>query len=198
LAFGAALSPAIFNPLSDKPEARMLDALAGDHPIYVVGADKHTSNAFAINYYLGDRVRRLPSAADADTCPTGTVLIFSQRADTAGLPDTYHMTLLKARLSDTRKPALFAVQTGTPVVRRKIHLEGDSVGQDLPPTPEGLPPQAAEIPVMRNYAKPGTTSAPADTAKRIVVKRIERDTAGSTRGIVPSRVNPEIVPEISE
>ncbi len=198
LAFGASLAPAIFNPLSDKPEARMLDALAGDKPIYVVGADKHTSNAFAINYYMNDRVRRLPSAADADTCPTGTVLIFSQRADTVGLPSTYHMTLLKPRLSDTRKPALFAVQTGAPVVRRKIYLEGDSVGKDLPPTPEGLPPQAAEIPVMHNPVKPKAQTAPADTARRIVVKRIERDTVSSPRTIVPVRVNPEIVPEIAE
>lgn len=122
IAYAAAIMPAVMNPLSDRPEARMLDALADGKPIYVVGmyGNWHYTNTYAINYYLDDRTRHLACAADADTCPTGTILLFPNLEDTVGVPPTYKLALLKERLSDTRRPALFAVQTGQPVVRQPI------------------------------------------------------------------------------
>lgn len=110
LAYGAALMPAIMNPLSDKPDAERLMAMAGDSNIYIVGADKHTRIAYALNYYMSDGIRRLPSTADADTCRVGTVLIFTLPCDTAGLPEDYRVSMLKERFSDTRHPAYYAVK----------------------------------------------------------------------------------------
>lgn len=168
LSYSGALMPAVLNPLSDREDAQFLDALAADKPVYVVGPDVHTANAFNINFYMNDRVRRLKSAADADTCPKGTILIFVNMPDTAGLPDTYHLTLLKRRLADTRHPALFAVQTGTPIVRHAIDVATDTVVKQLPPEPE--PVIAAPA-----HAAPAPRDTSAATRRPQKVKRIDRD-----------------------
>lgn len=186
VAYGGAIMPATVNPLSDKPEAAMLEAIAGRSPIYVVGPDKYAANAYCINYYTGDRLRRLSSAADADTCAKGTVLIFPNLPDTVGLPATYHLTLLKSRLADTRRPALFAVQTGAPVRRCKITAERGRITSELPDTPPGLPAAVDEMPAVKQSRLEHQATHPADTAARFRVRRIDRDSVRTTLLLAPA------------
>lgn len=111
--YSAVIMPAVLNPMSDLPEARRIEALAGDKPIYIVGEDPHYAIAFNINFYLNDRLRRLPHAADADTVAPGTVMLFSVDTDTVGLPADCPVRVLKQRFSDTRRPAFIAVKMDT-------------------------------------------------------------------------------------
>lgn len=173
VAYGGAVMPSVMNPLSDKDDARMLMSMADGRQIYAVGETAgHRRMAYALNYYMDDRLRNLPRAADADTCPAGTILVFSNLADTAGLPATYHLTLLKDRLSDTRRAALFAIQTGAPVARRLLDTLADTLVRELP----------APAAVEHRRVSP---SAPDTTAVRRVVP-LERDSAASRSYLTPS------------
>lgn len=173
VAYGGAVMPAAMNPLSDKEDAAMLASLADGKPIYIVGPDKHTAVAYGLNYYLDDCVGRVPNAAAADSCPTGTVLIFPNLADTAGLPPTYHLTLLKRRLSDTRRGALFAVQTGAPVIRRHLSLDNDSLAREMP----AESPEAIMTPPAGMQATPRREVTRRDSTPAHRVTRINRDSA---------------------
>lgn len=143
--YGGAVMPAFFNPLSDKPEAGMLDALAADSTtIYIVGSPKNHSVVYALNYYMNDRVRRLPDAAVADTCRQGTVLLFTQPADTTGLPKSFHLSLLKERLSDTRHPAFFAVKKTATVAKSQPEVKEDVVAETMIAAPTATPVAVSE------------------------------------------------------
>lgn len=108
--YGGALMPAAVNRLSDKADADRIEAIAGDNPIFVVGSDKNVANAYCINFYTGDRLRRLTGFTEAKSKPVGTVLIIPHATDTVGLPDTYRLDTLKRRLADTRRPAWIAIK----------------------------------------------------------------------------------------
>lgn len=163
VAYGGALMPAILNPLSDKDNATMLESIADGRTVYAMRCESTTVLPYSINYYMGDKMRQLTSAEAADTLPKGSVIIFTNLADTAGLPDTYHLTLLSRRLSDTRRAALFAVQTGTPVVRHKLNLNDDSLRVTLPA--DTIVPAP---PVAKPRVKPDTTSRATRNILRVI------------------------------
>lgn len=110
ICYGGAVMPAALNPLSDIGTADVVRSLAGpDGKIYTVGRPE-AAPTYSLNYYLGDRMERIEHADEASDAPRGTILIFSNRADTVGLSPDYKLTLLTPRLADTRHPALMAIK----------------------------------------------------------------------------------------
>ncbi len=106
--YGGAIMPAALNPLSSKDIAEFVDSVAGPNKIFTVGGAE--APTYSLNYYLDNRMVRIPDAKSANTAPQGTVLIFAERADTVGLSPDYHLMLLTSRLADSRKPALIAIK----------------------------------------------------------------------------------------
>ena len=108
--YGGALMPAALNRFSARDDAATVAALAGPAgKIYTVGRPE-AAPSYCLNYYLGDRMERIATAAEAAKAPRGTVLVFPDRADTVGLPPAYHLSLLTDRSADTRHPMLIAVK----------------------------------------------------------------------------------------
>ncbi len=107
--YNGALMPAIFhNPLKTEQAVRNFDQLkASSGPIYIIGTPNKSGLSYWSNYYLGDRMRHVPSIEVADRLPQGSTLWLSWGPDTAKLSPHWEVTPFGFN-PDTRKPAWIA------------------------------------------------------------------------------------------
>lgn len=108
LCYAAAMTPAIFNPRSDKPLAAKVENLAGENEILSLVPYKGY-RFYTINFYVADRCR----TADIETAlgaPAGTVLLIPEECDTTEISAAYAIEPLTARSCDYRRGAYIAIK----------------------------------------------------------------------------------------
>lgn len=146
ICYGGAVMPAALNSKSAVHDAEDVLALArGKAEIYTVGSGQ-SAPSYCLNFYLGDRMKRIPTVAEAADAPVGTVLVFPNRKDTVGLPAGYRLTLLTDRAADTRRPMLVAVRTAVPKpIEAPNVIKEPKAPKDLKTTTAPVPSEASEL-----------------------------------------------------
>lgn len=103
LAYVAVGMPMVLNPKSDR---KAVPQFAEEEVIYSLGETRF----YSLNFYLDDRIRPVMTTQDAAALPQGAVLIFEERADTAGLGSDFTVTRLLDRGADYRHPVNMAIK----------------------------------------------------------------------------------------
>lgn len=97
LAYNAAYTPAFLNPRSDIQAAQIIrQKVPGDAPIVTYLPQDNLLRYYSINYYLGDRLRRV---ATRDQIPAGAWLLTNPG-------DGFDGDTISMRSADTRKPII--------------------------------------------------------------------------------------------
>jgi len=109
LAYAAVAQPAVLNPRSDMPVVEKLAAMPDDTAILSIDSWPYP-RMYSINYYLNNRLRAVPSLADAAAYPAGTVVFVTNGADTTGLSADFFYEPALSRESDFRKPLGIAIR----------------------------------------------------------------------------------------
>jgi len=91
LCYSAAVMPSVLhNPLkTDEAVSNFERVRASEGVVWSVKHPQIGGSTYWMNYYLGDRMRSLPSVESADTMAVGRIMIFSLPADTVGLSEKW-------------------------------------------------------------------------------------------------------------
>lgn len=92
LCYNASILPAVFhNPLKTPETAAKFEALkASDAPIYIIGIpNTEGKGVYWPNFFLGDRMKRVPTVAEAEKLPAGTKLWLPLASDTTALSKSW-------------------------------------------------------------------------------------------------------------
>lgn len=94
LCYNAAVMPAIFhNPLKTDTTVEKFEALKeSKEPVYIIGVpNTEGKGVYWPNFFMGDRMKRVPTVADAEQLPAGTILWLPTAADTTALSDNWKL-----------------------------------------------------------------------------------------------------------
>lgn len=106
LAYSAVVMPAVLNPRSDAKALPELTACP-DTRIYSLGED---IRLFTLNYYLDDTIRPVATVAEADSLPSGSIVLFLSDADSTGISRNFDTRMLLKRNCDFRHPLYIAIR----------------------------------------------------------------------------------------
>lgn len=111
LAYVAVGMPTTLNGLSERGDAERVLARAGEADILLLQTQPKF-RLYALNYYLGDRMRPVADVATASAFPPGTVVIADARGDTTGLAAAFDIEPLAESLAEFHSPIIMAVRRG--------------------------------------------------------------------------------------
>lgn len=101
--YASTAMPAVLNPRSDARIVGELEQAAKEGPIYSLGHGPG-ERLYTLNFYLGDRLRALPSTASADTVGAGATILLLTPADTSAFRALgYETHMLLQRSCDHRR-----------------------------------------------------------------------------------------------
>lgn len=92
--YNASIMPAVFhNPLKTPEAVARFEALkAGDAPVYIIGVpNTEGKGVYWPNFFMGDRMKRVPTVDEAEKLPAGTVLWLPTAQDTVSLSKNWRL-----------------------------------------------------------------------------------------------------------
>ncbi len=111
LAYISCIMPAVLNPRSDK---HLIPTIPADENTEILILKPDTGGLFrlyTLDFYYGDRIRLVESAAEAAGYPAGTVVLVAENnTDTTALRRDFDYRQLTRRNCDTRRPLGIAIR----------------------------------------------------------------------------------------